>query len=515
MKIKINIAIFLFNINTFLFLSESSSNIIRFAFILTRTGAHSPSKLKQMNSNDSKNIIYKDIFGYEWIGENELTSVGKRQQYYLGNRNNLRYKNILYSDIYCPKEISSISSDTNKTIQSSYAYLHGLYPSNNITLTDQQIINAIPPLNTDNGYIDAKNELDINNYILPDNIQIAPVLNFYEKDYNYLLEKIENCPNIKNYYDESELLSKKKLEEILYYKSEYNDKTYGEILVEILNEEQIYNENYNINIIKNNFTLFKQIAETFICDYFEAVNLDKFTEKGINIYKLLEMFEDFFGTISIGGGVNDLDGKRKNKTYELCQKVNYYLFNSLLNWIKLKIDNDIKKDFDILLYESPKIVSFFSHHESIESLYYFLKETFDIKNAKKSLYVNFTSFISIELYRKNNDNNEYTYNDFYIRFIYDNEQLGNDISYNKFYDKISEKIITLDELEEYCGLNQKENNNIIHNTETESESNIILKVFGILLICIFPILLSFVIFLIYKLKKNNFINLPDEIIPEN
>ena len=217
MKIKINIAIFIFNINTFLFLSESS-NIIRFAFILTRTGAHSPSKLKQMNSNDSKNIIYKDIFGYEWIGENELTNVGKRQQYYLGNRNNLRYKNILYSGIYCPKEILSISSDSNKTIQSSYANLHGLYQSNNITLTDQQINNAIPPLNTDNGYIDAKNELDINNYILPDNIQIVPVHSFYEKDYNYLLEKIENCPNIKNYYDETELLSKKKLEEILYYK---------------------------------------------------------------------------------------------------------------------------------------------------------------------------------------------------------------------------------------------------------------------------------------------------------
>jgi len=326
MKIKINIAIFIFNINTFLFLSESS-NIIRFAFILTRTGAHSPSKLKQMNSNDSKDIIYKDIFGYEWIGEKELTNVGKRQQYYLGNRNNLRYKNILYSGIYCPKEILSISSDSNKTIQSSYANLHGLYQSNNITLTDQQINNAIPPLNTDNGYIDAKNELDINNYILPDNIQIVPVHSFYEKDYNYLLEKIENCPNIKNYYDETELLSKKKLEEILYYKSEYNDKTYGEILVEILNEEKIYNEYYNINIIKNNFTLFKQIAETFICDYFEAVNLDKFTEKGINIYKLLEMFEDYFGEISIGGGINDLAGKRKNKTYELSQNVNYHLFN--------------------------------------------------------------------------------------------------------------------------------------------------------------------------------------------
>ena len=274
----------IFNINTYLFLTENN-NTIRFAFILSRTGSHSPSKLKNI---DTKNAIYKDIFGYEWRGENELTNIGKRQQFYLGYQNSLKYKNILYSEIYHPKELLSISSECNKTIQSSYSQLHALYQNTNITLTNNQIKNAIPPLNSDKGYNDAKNELDKNKFILPNNIQIVPVHTFYEKDHNYLLEKVQNCPKIKKYYEEGDIISKKKIEEILNFKSE-NDKNYGEIILEILNEENIFNERYNIKNLSNNFTFFKLIAETFICDYFNGVNFNKFTQKGIDIYKLLQV----------------------------------------------------------------------------------------------------------------------------------------------------------------------------------------------------------------------------------
>ena len=57
------------------------------------------------------------------------------------------------------------------------------------------------------------------------------------------------------------------------------------------------------------------------------------------------------------------------------------------------------------------------------------------------MYVNFTSFIGIELYRKNKDDNEYSEKDFYVKLIYDNAQLGNDIPYSEFYEKIKEKIV--------------------------------------------------------------------------
>ena len=499
MKFNYLFYIAIINISSFFSLTENNDTI-RFAFILSRTGSHSPSKLKQINSEN-----YKDIFGYNWLGENELTKVGKRQQFYLGCWSNYKYKNILISETYHPKDLLSRSSECNKTIQSSYAYLHGLYQNSAITLTNNQIDNAIPPLNSNKGYIDAKNKLDENKFVLPDNIQIVPVHTFYEKAHNYLLEKVDNCPSIKKFYEEGELMAKKKKEEILYYKADNNDKTYGELLTEIINEEKIFDEIYNINSLLNNSTLFRIIAETFICDYFNGVNLDKFIQKNIDIYKLLQMFEEYFGEISIGGGLNnDLNGERKNKTYELSQKVNYDLFNGLLEWTKIRIDNDIENNFDIKLYESPKLVIYLSHHESVESLYYFLKETFNIKNLKNPLYVNFTSFIAIELYRKNNNKDIYDYNDFYIKLFYDNKQIGDDILYNEFYDKVKDKIITFDELEEYCGISQKD-----INLKTQS-STLKYEIIGILLICIFPVLASISALIYFGRKKNNFDELPED-----
>ena len=219
------------------------------------------------------------------------------------------------------------------------------------------------------------------------------------------------------------------------------------------------------------------------------------------------MFEEYFGEISIGGGLNSLQEERIKKTYELSQKVNYDLFNALLEWTKIRIENDIQKDFDILLYESPKIVLYLSHHESIESLYYFLKETFNIKNAKSPLYVNFTSFLGIELYRKNNDEDKYNYDDFYIKLIYDNQQIGNDISYNEFYEKINDKIISLNEIEEYCEINKKDTKT---NSE-DSDSREIYKITGIILICLFPILAALAIFLYFKRNKK-YNELPEEIL---
>ena len=433
--------------------------------------------------------------------------MGKRQQYYLGYRNNLHYKNILYSEIYEPRELLSIASSCNKTIQSSYANLHGLYENKNIILTDKQIQRAIPPLNTNEGYIEAKYELDKNNYSLPNNIQIVPVQNFYEKDHTYLLEKVENCPNIKNFYDENESLAKRKREEILNYKSDNNKQTFGEILIEILNEEKIFEQNYNLDHLINNATFFKIMAETFICEYFEAVDLSKFTKKGINIFKLLQMFEEYFGEISIGGGIKSGEDEKAKKTFELSQKVNYNLLNSLLDWMNLRIDYDKQKKFNLLTYESPKFILYLSHHESIESLYYFLKEIFGIKNAKDPLYVNFTSFIGIELYRKNKDDNEYSEKDFYIKLIYDNAQLGNNIPYSEFHEKIKEKIVNFSEVEDFCKFNQI----IILNSGSNTK-----KVIGIILISIFPILALFTIFLLFRIRNMNKYNeFPEEILNEN
>ena len=419
MKFIIILYIFLLNIN--IYLSETGNcDTIRFAYILTRTGAHSPSKLKKI-MNENKEVEYKDIFGYKWLGENELTSVGKRQQFYLGHRNYLKYKNVLYSEIYHPKELLAVSSQCNKTIQSSYANLHGLYQKRNIILTDKKIKYGVPPLNSNEGYDKAKNELDKYKYTLPNNIQIVPVHHFYEKSYDYLLEKVDNCPSMK-----------------------------------------------------------------------------KFIKKGINKYKLLQMFEEYFGEISIGGGIKNKDDERAKKTLEVAQNVNYALFSSLLGWIKTRTEFDAKKNFDLISSSAPKIVLYSSHHESIESLYYFLKENFDIKDAKNSLYVNFTSFIGVELYRKSNEKNEYTEKDYYIKLFYDNKQLGKDIPYEEFTKKLKDKIVSLKDIKKFCSISVQSSNSIFKNIFDSKLEFIIL---GGIMILIFLILIGFIIYLICSIKR--------------
>ena len=506
MKFTNILYIIILNINIYLF-ETGNSDTIRFAYILTRTGAHSPSKLKKI-INEKKEVEYKDIFGYKWLGENELTSVGKRQQFYLGHRNYLKYKNILYSEIYHPKELLAVSSQCNKTIQSSYANLHGLYQKRNIILTDKNIKYGVPPLNSNEGYANAKKELDEFKYTLPNNIQIVPVHHFYEKSQEYLLEKVDNCPSMKKYYDDGELLAKNKREEILNYKSETNNnKTYGNILVEILNEEKIYKDRYDIDYLKNNSTFFKIMAETYICDYFEAVNLDKFIKKGINKYKLLQMFEEYFGEISIGGGIKNKDDERAKKTLEVAQNVNYALFSSLLGWTKTRIKFDAKKNFDLISYSAPKIVLYSSHHESIESLYYFLKENFDLKDAKNSLYVNFTSFIGVELYRKNNEKNEYTNKDYYIKLFYDNKQIGKDISYTIFTKKLKDKIVSLKDIKKFCSISNQGSIKLF-------DSKLEFIILGGIMILIFLILIGIIIYLMCS-KKQNKVDMPSKLIHDD
>ena len=212
------------------------------------------------------------------------------------------------------------------------------------------------------------------------------------------------------------------------------------------------------------------------------------------------MFEEYFGEISIGGGIINEGDERAKKTLELSEKVNYNLFISLVEWMKLKVKNDIDKNFDIRSYDIPKIVIYFSHHDSIESLYYFLKETFNIENAQNSLYVNFTSFIGVELYRNKNEDENITEEDFYIKLLYNNEQLRTNIPYKYFYEILKSKFISFNEIKNYCGFNDENNNNNNNNTISESP-DFIFKIMGLIIMGIVPLLFSYVIFIIYRIKR--------------
>ena len=74
----------------------------------------------------------KDKYNESWIKEEELSNIGKRMLYLLGVKSRKRYiinNNNFLSEKYSPQEIYIRSTDSNRTIESIYSFLQGLYPS--------------------------------------------------------------------------------------------------------------------------------------------------------------------------------------------------------------------------------------------------------------------------------------------------------------------------------------------------------------------------------------------------
>ena len=87
-----------------------------FAFELVRHGARAPMEARDMQ--------------FFPVSVQMLTPEGMRQRYLLGESNRKRYceEYPLISPRYVPDEVLMISTDVNRTIQSGYSELMGLYP---------------------------------------------------------------------------------------------------------------------------------------------------------------------------------------------------------------------------------------------------------------------------------------------------------------------------------------------------------------------------------------------------
>ena len=100
------------------FLFTLTQNEVIFVLEHFRHGARSPSEL---NENDL------DTLGEKWNGLQELTNVGLRQHYLLGNHIRNKYPELINYQKYNPKEIEVLSTITNRTIMSARAQLHGIF----------------------------------------------------------------------------------------------------------------------------------------------------------------------------------------------------------------------------------------------------------------------------------------------------------------------------------------------------------------------------------------------------
>jgi len=423
MKKNLNLFLLLcLQFNIYYFLIENSDNqTIRFAFALSRTGAHSPENVKYNTTTQ----IYKDLFNQNWTGPLELTEVGKRQNFLLGYRHYLRYakNNNLINSTYDPKEILIYSSDTNRTIQSSYAQMHGLYLKGQ-KLKPEVIKNAVPPVNS---FYFSKENQELGDSALPNDIVLVPVHLFYENDHTFLLEKIENCPKLKKFYYEIIPNLDITKEYIINITNKYN-------LAELIKREGSSTTNEEII---NNYNLFNDIIETIISNYYQS---EYFTDKKFNnnftIYDLLDDINNYLNSKSFGSVKDKYDDE-----VEIAKYANLATFDKLLNWMNKIIEKEIN-NITYSSYDAPKFVAYFSHDFSIYSFHVCLKKIFGIE---QNIYTNFTSFINVELYRNNYEKNyNYTEDDFMVRYIFDENEILT-IEYKTFKDKIREYYQNIDE----------------------------------------------------------------------
>ena len=93
-----------------------------FVYEHARHGARGPS-----SSYDAIFENGTDEYGIYWGTDGELTQIGKRQHYYLGLRNKLKYGNLINMSEYNPKQLLIHATNYNRTYQSIMSELYGMF----------------------------------------------------------------------------------------------------------------------------------------------------------------------------------------------------------------------------------------------------------------------------------------------------------------------------------------------------------------------------------------------------
>ena len=413
------------NIITFLiFLISSNSQSIQkpiFVFELFRHGARSPMSLDEES---------KDSYGFQWSSPEQLTLVGRRMHFILGYRNNERYiqqMNFL-SKTYNPHEILLISSNINRTIESAFCHLQGLYPSDynmNIKLNENQINNSNPPINITKDIQEEINKLNEIYVPLPGYISTIPFHIYHDLERKINFHKSNEC------YETVRPIKEKNLE-----------------LKQVKDVLEIFNKTY-----KNSFNAFlKQkgdysfpniatMCDQYISDYIDGRNLD--------IFKYYNISVDEFYTFCIQVAEVDfkdyLFGDEEKNVVQLAISP---IFNQMLIYLKNRVNADLNNetiDSNLNDFSNPKFFMISAHDSTIWGLNIFLNEAF--KKSYDYIKPTFASSVFIEVYKK--EENATNYNGYEVHYIM-NDKLIDKYELSDFLNVTQNKIWNQKQVLDFC-----------------------------------------------------------------
>ena len=364
---------------------------------------------------------YEDLFGNIWYTKGELTELGKRMTYILGYETRKRYNNF-FSNKYNPKEFLIYSTDLNRTLESAYSYIQGLFSNiENDKLNNEQIKISIPPNNLSNELL---NEIKyLNNNIIRNNIPIIPVQVLNIKDHFFLLHDPESVSDCKPIWD-------------LRVKTAKEDKFMNNLEKNFqIKYESKLRKYLNINIDFDIFYI-DVLCDHYISSLTNKRDLSKF-------YKVTNITEEEFEE-----SCQNILSNIMEKVVFWDKKITFmsqtHFVNKIIDWMEGIIKKDKKEINDLLDYLYPKFISFSAHDTSMSAFMMFMKEVFGTRFINPK----FSASIFLELHKKDK-NLKGDLSDYYINYIVNDEFLLR-IDFEKFKNEAIKYFWSDYDIEKFC-----------------------------------------------------------------
>jgi hypothetical protein len=288
---------------------------LRYVFAFSRNGARSPLKL---------DIEGEDMFGEEWLDEEDVTAVGLQMEYVNGAKLKRHYIDRLQylSKKFDSRQLKIRTADFSSSLLTSYTQLMSMYPATTgPRLIPEQIKNSLPPYDL---YYSEKVLETLGFSALPHNGQVFPVKTFPAENNYFGLTDPKVCVGVKD------IIKQNQNKTIIYEAMTNFTKNHFKNLKIILNLTDNFFYNYD-NIYnfcdtlmsgivnKRNFTLFKKnnINDTYIY---------KTLYKDCNHFLMLDLYEV---------KLSDKDNKivrysMSNLIRKLCHKLDQIMIHD--NW---------------------------------------------------------------------------------------------------------------------------------------------------------------------------------------
>ncbi len=338
---------------------------------------------------------YEDLFGNVWYTKGELTEIGKRMTYILGYETRIRYNNFL-SNKYEPKEFLIYSTDLNRTLESAYSYIQGLFSNiENDKLNNEEIKISFSQNNISNKLL---NEIKyLNNNIIRNNIPLIPVHVLNIKDHFFLLhdpESVSDCKPIWN----------------LRLKTAKEDKFMNNLEKNFqIKYESKLRKYLNINVDFNIFYI-NVLCDHYISSLIDKRNLSKF-------YKVTNITEEEFEE-----SCQNILSNIMEKVVFWDKKITFmsqtHFVNKIIDWMEGIIKKDKKEINGLISYLYPKFISFSAHDTSTSAFMMFMKEVFGTRFINPT----FSASIFLELHKKDKDLKG-DLSEYYINYIVNDELL--------------------------------------------------------------------------------------------